>query len=206
MVGLDQRKIINMRKATLLTIRKAALISSISILLGCSVGEIATIESVKDGTSIISKTAANKGMVIHKIGENVVVCDSMSSDSTTNTSFDTSFSLVGGSKDETQDGVTETELTGRTPQLLGLRDSMYSACLMYVSGALNKNEYSLLASKLLLKYADNFSSLTPTSYELKIHQNVQQSGDDKSGNDDNNNDNNDNNDDSDKNDNEPDSN
>lgn len=164
-----------MRKAILLTIRKAALLSSISILLGCSVGEIATIESVKDGTSIISKTAANKGMVIHKIGENVVVCDSMSSDSTTNTSFDTSFSLVGGSKDETQDGVTETELTGRTPQLLGLRDSMYAACLMYVSGALNKNEYSLLASKLLLKYADSFSSLTPTSYELKIHQNVTQS-------------------------------
>ena len=164
-----------MRKATLLNIRKAVLLTSISTLLGCSVAEIATIESVKDGTSIISKTAANKGMVIHKIGENVVVCDSMSSDSTTNTSFDTSFSLVGGSKDDTQDGVAETELTGRTPQLLGLRDSMYSACLMYVSGALNKNEYSLLASKLLLKYADNFSSLTPTSYELKIHQNVTQS-------------------------------
>jgi hypothetical protein len=186
-VGVNHRRIINVRKATLLITQKAALLTAISTLLGCSVAEIATIESVKDGTSIISRTAANKGMVIHKIGENVVVCDSMSSDSTTNTSFDTSFSLVGGSKDETQDGDTETELTGRTPQLLGLRDSMYSACLMYVSGALNKNEYSLLASKLLLKYADNFSSLTPTSYELKIHQNVQQSGDDKSGNDNNDN-------------------
>ena len=171
MVGVNHRRIINMRKATLLTIRKAVLLTSISTLLGCSVGEEATIESLKDGTSIISKTAANKGMVVHKIGENVVVCDSMSSDATTNTSF----SLVDSSKDEAQDGITEGELTGRTPQLLGLRDSMYSACLMYVSGALNKNEYSLLASKLLLKYADNFSSLKPNSYELKIHQNVTQS-------------------------------
>ena len=81
--------------------------TAISTLLGCSVAELATIESVEAGTSIISKTSANKGMVIHKIGENVVVCDSMSSDSTTNTSFDTSFSLVGGSKDETQEGDTE---------------------------------------------------------------------------------------------------
>ena len=37
-----------------------------------------------------------------------------------------------------------------------------------------EKKYSSLASKLLLKYADSFSSLEPSSYELKIHQNVVQ--------------------------------
>ena len=161
--------------------QKIAIMFLAFTLAGCSTGEIAIIEKLQDGTSIVSKTAANKGMVVHKIGENIVVCDSMSSDAVSNTNF----SLIDSSKDEVQDGVTEGELTGRSPQLLAMRDSLYSACLLYVSGALTKPQYSSLASKLLLKYADTFSSLKPTTYELKIHQNVQQSGDDKSGNDDN---------------------
>ena len=143
---------------------------SILTLAGCSAGEVATIENLQDGTSVISKTAANKGMVVHKIGKDIVVCDSLSSDATSNTTF----SLVDSSKDQAQDGVTEGELTGRSPQLLALRDSMYSACLMYVSGALTKSQYSSLASKLLLTYADSFSSFKPSAYELKIHQNVVQ--------------------------------
>lgn len=117
----------------------------IFMITGCDAVETISIKNASKDTQIVTSNAAANLSVVMRSGSRDIVCFNSAPDAAPDVS--SRFSLVGSGSEGYN--ASETEMSGRTPVLLMMRDSNFNLCKMYLNGVISKQQYYEMTNKSL---------------------------------------------------------
>ena len=126
-------------------------------LLGCSTADQPLLHNVTDDLTIVSSSATSTLSVVKSNEGNETVCFKSSPDALSSSSESLGISSKLN-QDQESSARSETEMSGRTPTLLLMREAQFNLCNLYLNGVIDKATYA----KKFSKQIDSFIELMTT--------------------------------------------
>ena len=120
-------------------------LSIIFMITGCDAVETISIKNASKDTQIVTSNAAANLSVVMRSGSRDIVCVNSAPDAVPDVS--SRFSLVGSGSEGYN--ASESEMSGRTPVLLMMRDNNFNLCKMYLNGVISEQQYFEMTNKSL---------------------------------------------------------
>lgn len=128
--------------------RPLTMLCLVTVMGGCASG--LPLRQVPSDRNNIILTDVSSAMTITRPRElGVVTCSRMNADVSVSRTSSISVSTLNFGNEGDSNGEQETELQGRTPGLLAMRDALYHSCLMYQSGAITSTELLSMTHTIL---------------------------------------------------------
>lgn len=115
----------------------------------CDVVEEVMVQGVSDNVTAISRTSANRISFLTNRNDTEIVCDSMNADATISGGF--LFEIIDS--EDAGESSDSNEMTGRSPVLLAMRDSIYAVCMLYLNNAISAEKYAEMTEDILEQYS-----------------------------------------------------
>lgn len=135
------------------SIRKLALLCLVTALGGCA-SNLPVRHVPSDKNSILLTDASSVLTVTRSTNGGLVTCSRMNSDVSVARTASLSVSTLNFGDDADSSGEEETELQGRTPGLLAMRDALFHSCILYQSGAITSGDLLQMTQSILARSYD----------------------------------------------------